>query len=148
MRIERKGRAGRTLLAVWLFGGLPATSALAHEVDEHPDGAHTTITAEAPAPGTAVMPILASGSGGACPAQVSCGSACTAELLTGFCVLAIRWEGSIDIGPFQIGPSIEGECSICECWYRYTNSLGNSILKRATTLYCGGGSPDIEIHVQ
>ncbi|MFV1985642.1 MAG: hypothetical protein ACC682_00060 [Gemmatimonadota bacterium] len=122
-------RVASALLAVWI-GASGIVSAAA--ADEAPS---------ADAVGVAMAGV------GNCPTTVSCGAGCSARLVSGFCALAFSWEAKARFGWVQIGPSFEGECHLCECWYVYTNSLGNDIFKRTTKSGCSAGFPGLQIHV-
>lgn len=121
-------------LTVWMFASGFATRAEAAGADGVPSG----IAADASA--------VASVAG--CPTRVSCGFRCEAQLVSGFCVLAVKWSGSVNIGPIQIGPGFEVECSICECWYTYTSAAGYEIFKRTTKLGCTSGLPGVDLVVE
>ncbi len=130
MRISGRKRAASVLLAVWIgAGGIVSTAA----------------AGEAPSAGAEAVATTRAGS---CPATISCGAGCSATLATSFCTLAFSWEAKAKFGWVQIGPSFEGECHICECWYIYTNSVGNDIFKRTTDSGCTAGFPGLEIHVE
>lgn len=73
-----------------------------------------------------------------CPRYWSCGAGCTAGLVGRLCILSISWRTGARIGGVQIGPGFQVECYICECWYRYTSSNGNSLFKRTTRGSCSG----------
>lgn len=73
-----------------------------------------------------------------CPRYWSCGAGCTANLVGRLCILSISWRTAARIGGVQIGPGFQVECYICECWYKYTSSNGNSLFKRTTRGSCSG----------
>jgi hypothetical protein len=133
MRMSGRKRVASALLAVWIGAGAIVSAAAAREV---------------PSLEAAVVDAAAPAGAANCSATISCGAVCSAKLASGFCTLAFSWEARAKFGWVQIGPSFEGECHICECWYIYTNSLGNSIFKRATDTGCSGGFSGLEIHVQ
>ena len=125
MRIGTWRRAASGLLALWLIGGPLAHTARAATLESVPAGAPAAVAG--------------------CPSSVSCGSGCTASLATGFCSVVVKWSGAVEVGGIQIGPSIKFTCDVCECWYTYTSSTGNSTFKRTTKLGCSAGSPDIHV---
>lgn len=86
----------------------------------------------------AVLAAVESAGSSDCPRYWSCGTGCTADLVGRLCVLSISWRTAARIGGVQIGPGFEVECYICECWYRYTSSNGNSLFKRTTRGSCSG----------
>lgn len=73
-----------------------------------------------------------------CPERISCGPDCVATLSTWFCILSVSWEGKVQIGSLQFGPSIKFECWICDCWYTYESATGTQRFKRDTDGGCGG----------
>jgi len=124
MKRIRRNRWVASVLAVWLFAGgmVPAARAASRDaasVDARADASTTTAAATG------------------CPHTVSCGIGCTATFATGFCLLAVKWRGAVKIGAVQIGPALDVDCNICECWYIYTNALGNKIFKRNAAMRCG-----------
>ena len=129
MRMSRRTRAASALLAVWIGAGGIVSAAVARE-----------------APSTEAVGAVTARVG-SCPTTISCGGGCTAKLASGFCTLAFSWEAKAKFGWVQIGPSFEGECHICECWYIYTNSFGNSVFKRMTDSGCRAGFSGLKIHV-
>jgi len=133
MRIERRGRAVSALLAILVVArpavaapGAPAEPARSASADARVAASSATLAG--------------------CSATADCGSGCIAELATGYCVLAVKWQGGISLGGVQIGPSVSAECSICECWYIYTSSNGYEVFKRTTSLQCSAelGGVDLQ----
>ncbi len=138
--VARRRRARAVALA-WLMSlaGSPASLVASG------DGAEAGGAWSSGAAGVDAAVALAAASEGGCPTWVSCGAGCTADLVTGFCVLSFGWQGGIRIGGVQLGPSIRVECSICECWYIYEGSLGQDLFKRTTNAGCGGSTPGLEL---
>jgi len=127
--IQRK-RAVVAVLALGMFAGGFVPRARADAVRAS-DAAAADATAAVSAAG--------------CPSVASCGPGCTADLANGFCLLAVKWRGAAHIGGLQLGPAFEVSCNICECWYIFTNSMGNKIFLRTTGLGCGGGFSGITV---
>jgi len=123
MGIGRTGRVVHALLALMIAVGRPALAAPV-----------VALPAHSPAPA-------------GCSATVDCGPGCSATFTTGFCVVALEWQGGLSVGPLQIGPSLSAECSICECWYIYTSANGYEVFKRVTTLRCSAELPGVDLHV-
>jgi len=139
MRIERRKRVVRALVAALIAAGQPFPAGAATPVPDREAGSAGHAIAEDA--GSAGAPLAATG----CPAAISCGGGCVAELSTGFCILAVSWTGGARIGGFQIGPTFRAECYICDCWYIYTSSSGNRIFKRTTDLGCSGSIGDLHV---
>ena len=76
-----------------------------------------------------------------CPVTADCGSGCTAQLVTGYCVrlAEVSWRGGLPtpLGTIKLGPSVNAECWLCECAYTYTDSNGNARFSRMSDLRCG-----------
>ncbi|MDX1394233.1 MAG: hypothetical protein R3195_07580 [Gemmatimonadota bacterium] len=140
MRIGRWKRVVSALLAVWLLGS-PMVGAAA--AAGRPEASGMTPSAE---PATAAeSETSAAAAADGCPSTQSCGSDCTAELVTGFCAVVVSWTGGASVGGIQIGPRLRVTCDVCECWYTYTSSTGFKTFKRTTKLGCSAGSPDIHV---
>ena len=142
MRIGRWKRVVSTLLAIWLLGG-PLVD-VAHAADR-PDETGAILATVPATAAEAASRAAAAASADGCPSSVSCGSDCTAELVTGFCAVAVSWTGGARVGGIQIGPRIRVTCEVCECWYTYTSGTGFQTFKRTTKLGCSAGSPDIHV---
>jgi len=133
-RRARRARIARVVAFSWLMASGPAR-AVAGDVPAEP------VTSEAAA-------VEAATSAGGCASWLSCGSGCSAELVTGVCILTVQWSGGVQVGGIQIGPQLGIECSLCECWYTYLNADENKLFKRTTRLSCGGSLSGVEVYLE
>ena len=85
----------------------------------------------------------AASTAGECPPQLSCGYGCTAELRSWFCTVTFSWEGGIEIGGAQLGPTLAVECHLCECWYIMPGPNG-SLFQRTLDFGCGASFEGLE----
>jgi len=138
MSRRRKRVAAIVAVAAVVMGGVAPVAAGAEAPAR---GSVGTVTAPlAPVAGNAGV---ASAGSSRCPASVSCGFGCTATLATSVCILSISWTTGARVGGVQIGPSFRFECTICECWYRYTSSNGNQLFRRTTDGSCHADFPGL-----
>ena len=138
MMTRSRRTIARAVLGSWAWMGLAADPAGAETPGRAAPDGHGI---EAVSPGVTALAEATLSS--ACPGQLSCGTDCIAEFVTGFCATLITWEVQLSIAGLEIGPSFRLECHYCDCWYIAAGPSGQ-IFKRHYDLGCGASFPGLE----